>query len=115
MYEHTGIHDDLMQIKRKLKINDIDNKAGEIEDLKEENYKLKIKLNDLYSLNKKILREIASKHYKFTVPVTRNYAEFYANTDLPNYEMQYVTIPLDEAVIEMFKSELFNILENKED
>ena len=42
---------------------------------KEENYKLKIELNDLYSLNKKILREIASKHYKFTVPVTRNYVE----------------------------------------
>lgn len=90
---------------------DKDNTNEDVEKLEEENYKLKSQLNDLYSLNKKILKEIISKHYMFAVPVTKTYVEMFTSTDLPNYETKIVNIPLDEAVIEMFKRELFNIFE----
>jgi hypothetical protein len=107
MYEYSGIHSDLQEIKNELKK---ESKEDKIEKLERENFKLKNQICELLSLNKKILREIVSKHYMFAVPITKSDVRMYTSENVESFECKVVNIPLDKKVIELFNTELFNIL-----
>ena len=107
MYEYSGIHSDLQEIKNELKK---ESKEDKIEKLERENFKLKNQISELLSLNKKILREIVSKHYMFAVPITKSDVRMYTSENVESFECKVVNIPLDKKVIELFNTELFNIL-----
>lgn len=106
MYQYSGIHSDLQEIKNEIKK---ENKENKIQELKRENYNLKMQVGDLLSLNKKILREIISKHYMFAVPVTKADVKMYTSEDVESFECKVVNIPLDKIVIEKFDRELLDI------
>ena len=111
MYQYSGIHSDLQEIKNEIKKG---SKEDKIEKLERENFKLKMQVSDLMNVNRKILREIISKHYMFAVPITKADVRMYTNEDIESFECKVVNIPLDKKVIEMFNVELFNIINKYE-
>jgi len=107
MYEYSGIHYDLMQIKEELQK---ESKNQRIKRIKAENKELKKQIDYLYKLNNEILEEIIKKDYTFAVSVTKPYAEWYGGEELPNYELQVVHIPLNKAIIDEFYRKNNNFL-----
>ena len=107
MYEQTGIHSDLQQIKNEL-IKD--NHCKEIEDLKYKNHKLNCIIGDLIRLNKDILHEIISKHYMYALPVTEVELKPYTSKTFESNFLEIVNIPLNDIVINNFNIQLNQIL-----
>lgn len=111
MYETSGIHSDLMEIKNSINQTHIEDTENVIS-LKKQIYKCENIINDLLSLNKKILSEIVSKNNSYALPISNVDAKWYTNKELPSDFLEVVHIPLNKIIVDKFNSEL-KIIERK--